>query len=104
MACGKVGCLFGTWKDAIEVLRQELEVNNPFTNTFNDTKSRPQYPSITRITPRPLDLEWLPSAVRSCCPRHSLDPDKGMHCSGRVVSRTHAFERHVADIFHTLDL
>ena len=41
MACGKVDCLFGTLRDAIECLRQELEVNNSFSYTFNYTKTRP---------------------------------------------------------------
>ena len=65
MACGKVDCLFGTLKDAIECLRQELEVNNPVSYTFNDTKFHPKYPSITRTTPRPLDFECFSSAVRT---------------------------------------
>ena len=34
MACGNLDCLFGTLKDAIECLRQELEVNNHVSYTF----------------------------------------------------------------------
>ena len=101
MACGKRDCLFGIWKDAIEGLRQELEVNNPF---FNDTNSRPRYPStsLNQAAASRFGMFFLGRAILLPC--YSLDPDKGMHCSGPVVSRAHAFERHVADILHTLDL
>ncbi len=47
----KLGCLFGTLKDASECLRQELEVNNPFSYTFNETPSGYWCPSVTRTTP-----------------------------------------------------
>ena len=45
MGYRKVGCLFGTLKDASECLRQELEVNNSFSYTFNETPHRWKWPT-----------------------------------------------------------